>query len=276
MANKVIGTASNILNAIKTWATGKFVAQVSGKGLSTNDYTTAEKNKLSGIEAGAQVNVIESVKVDGTALTPSNKAVNIDLSSYAKKTDLTSVYRVKGSTTWATLIAKTDAEVGDVWNITDKGGANYVCTTAKTAGEANWDKLGETVDLSGYATKTDLATKADKNGNATESFAVNHLNASGNILSETMLIASSGATIAQLTPTALKFSEDVGGTFVGTLDKNNYTGKAATAGTADKVPWSGVTGKPSSFKPSSHTHVIADITDVEFMTETEMLELLNS
>lgn len=34
------------------------VDKVSGKGLSTNDYTTAEKNKLAGIETGAQVNNI--------------------------------------------------------------------------------------------------------------------------------------------------------------------------------------------------------------------------
>lgn len=33
------------------------VDKVTGKGLSTNDYTTAEKNKLAGIEAGAEVNV---------------------------------------------------------------------------------------------------------------------------------------------------------------------------------------------------------------------------
>lgn len=33
------------------------VSTVSGKGLSTNDYTTTEKNKLSGIAAGAEVNV---------------------------------------------------------------------------------------------------------------------------------------------------------------------------------------------------------------------------
>ena len=53
------------------------VDKVEGKGLSTNDYTTAEKQKLSGIAAGAQVNVIETVKVNGTALTPSSKAVDI-------------------------------------------------------------------------------------------------------------------------------------------------------------------------------------------------------
>lgn len=56
------------------------VDKEAGKGLSTNDYTTAEKTKLSGIDANAQANVIETVKVDGVALTPTNKAVNIDLS----------------------------------------------------------------------------------------------------------------------------------------------------------------------------------------------------
>jgi hypothetical protein len=37
------------------------VDKVDGKGLSTEDYTTAEKNKLSGIQAGAQVNTVTSV-----------------------------------------------------------------------------------------------------------------------------------------------------------------------------------------------------------------------
>ena len=36
---------------------GKKVDKVDGKGLSTNDYTTGEKNKLAGIAAGAEVNV---------------------------------------------------------------------------------------------------------------------------------------------------------------------------------------------------------------------------
>jgi hypothetical protein len=62
--------------AVYTGLNGK-VDKVSGKGLSTNDYTTTEKNKLTGIAEGAQVNVIESVKVNGTALTPTSKAVNI-------------------------------------------------------------------------------------------------------------------------------------------------------------------------------------------------------
>lgn len=42
-----------------------------------NNYTTTDKNKLSGIAAGAQVNVIESIKVNGTAQTVTSKAVSI-------------------------------------------------------------------------------------------------------------------------------------------------------------------------------------------------------
>lgn len=53
------------------------VDKEAGKGLSTNDYTTTEKNKLAGIAAGAQVNVIESVKVNGVALPVSEKAVDV-------------------------------------------------------------------------------------------------------------------------------------------------------------------------------------------------------
>ncbi len=44
--------------------------------------------KLLGIAAGAQVNVIESVKVNGEALEIADKAVNIDLSAYAKTADV--------------------------------------------------------------------------------------------------------------------------------------------------------------------------------------------
>lgn len=63
----------------------KFVAKESGKGLSSNDYTSTEKTKLEGIKAGAEVNVINAIKVNNTALTPSEKTVNIDLTGYAAK-----------------------------------------------------------------------------------------------------------------------------------------------------------------------------------------------
>lgn len=51
-------------------------------------FSNDEKTKLAGIEAGAQVNKLESVKVNGTALDITEKAVNIDLSAYAKIVDM--------------------------------------------------------------------------------------------------------------------------------------------------------------------------------------------
>lgn len=81
-----------VLNALSTFKglqdaanDEKFVAKDGDKVLSTNDYTTAEKTKLEGVAAGAQVNVIESITVDGTALTVTNNAVNIDLSGKVDK-----------------------------------------------------------------------------------------------------------------------------------------------------------------------------------------------
>ena len=91
-----------------------YVVPISGKGLSANDYTDADKSKLAGIETGAQVNVIESIKVNGTALTPSSKVVDVavptktsDLyndsdfitatavaATYATKSEITAVYKV--------------------------------------------------------------------------------------------------------------------------------------------------------------------------------------
>lgn len=61
------------------------VDKVEGKGLSDENYSSDEKSKLSGIASGAQVNVLEDVKVNGTSLTKEGKAVNIDLSGYETK-----------------------------------------------------------------------------------------------------------------------------------------------------------------------------------------------
>lgn len=66
---------------------GDKVDKVNGKGLSTNDYTTAEKTKLTNIASGAQVNVIETVKKNGTALTITDKTV--DISVPTKTSDIT-------------------------------------------------------------------------------------------------------------------------------------------------------------------------------------------
>ena len=71
---------------IKNALAGK-VDKVDGKGLSTNDYTSNEKTKLSGIASGAQVNVLEGIQKNGTAVTITNKIANISVPT--KTSDIT-------------------------------------------------------------------------------------------------------------------------------------------------------------------------------------------
>lgn len=52
--------------------------------------------------------------------------------------------------------------------------------------------------------------------------------------------------------------------------KDTFEGKISNATNADKVPWSGVSGKPSAFTPSSHNH------DDRYYTESEMNTKLNA
>ena len=53
------------------------VDKVTGKGLSTNDFTTTLKDKLNGIATGAQVNALENLTLGGQALTKNNKTIEI-------------------------------------------------------------------------------------------------------------------------------------------------------------------------------------------------------
>lgn len=67
------------------------VDKVSGKGLSTEDYTTAEKTKLSGIETGANKTIVDSALSSSSTNPVQNKAVNSALSNKIPKNGDTSL-----------------------------------------------------------------------------------------------------------------------------------------------------------------------------------------
>ena len=75
-------------------------------------------------------------------------------------TAIGSVYRVKGSVANYEALPTKDVSIGDVYNLEDTG-ANYVATSTTP----DWDKLSETVDLSGYLTKADAASTYQPKGN---------------------------------------------------------------------------------------------------------------
>lgn len=80
---QAIGTVAGLQSALDAKAD-----KVAGKALSTEDYTTAEKTKLAGVAAGAQVNTVTSVagKTGAVALAKADVGLtNVDNTSDANK-----------------------------------------------------------------------------------------------------------------------------------------------------------------------------------------------
>lgn len=176
-----------LISKIKTALGGK-VDAVSGKGLSTNDYTSAEKQKLSGIASDAQANVIESVKVNGTKLTPSSKAVDVTVptkvsqltndSGFQTSTQVDSIVTGKGYQTQTQVQSLINSAVGNITSIryekvtslpaTGSNGVIYLVAhshgTQDIYDEYIWlsetktyEKIGNTdIDLSAYVKKSEL------------------------------------------------------------------------------------------------------------------------
>lgn len=151
--------------ADKTYVDSKLdtkVDKVSGKQLSANDYTNKDKTKLAGIAAGAEVNVNADWNAESGDAQILNKPTIITEEQVDQKINaaIGSVYRVKGSVANYNSLPTEDVSIGDVYNLEDTG-ANYVATSTTP----DWDKLSETVDLSGYLTKTDAASTYQPKGN---------------------------------------------------------------------------------------------------------------
>ena len=110
--------------------------------------TSAQFSKLAGIDSGAEVNVIESVSVNSTPLPINSKGVNIDLSAYALKTDITTAVIYKGQVnTYSNLPAS--PATGDMYNV-----AAADSTVPINAGDnvvwngSSWDIMAGTVEFS--------------------------------------------------------------------------------------------------------------------------------
>ena len=144
-------------NALTT-TLSDYVAKETGKGLSTEDFTTAYMTKLTGIESNAQVNVIETVKVDGNALTVTDKGVNIDLSG---KVDTVSGKGLSTEDFTTAYMSKLDgiasnAQVNIIEGINWNGDSSNISLTNKVA----------------YLSETQLSASTTTSGNVVSSIAV--------------------------------------------------------------------------------------------------------
>ena len=108
------------------------------------------------------INVIETVKVRNNgetafkALQVTDKAVEIDLSGYAKTSDITSVLQFKGTVDYENLLPTENVKAGDVWHVKYSGSEGTKGLNAEYVYINNdWELLGPVVDFSAYYTKTE-------------------------------------------------------------------------------------------------------------------------
>ena len=157
-----IDTANSDIAALQS----SKVDKVEGYGLSKNDFTDELKTKLNGIEAGAEVNKVVGVTVDGTSVVGADKIAKIDLTPYAKKTDVASAYLFMGSVAFSALPSGlTENDKGKVYNVTDSftdGGKVYPAGTNVAWTGTEWDPLAGYTDFSVYYTKTEVNTELGK------------------------------------------------------------------------------------------------------------------
>ena len=136
------------------------------------DFTTTYKTKLDGIAAGANKTIVDT-GLDKSSTNPvQNKVINEELSkkadksqlssyvttatannTYAKKSDISAVYKYKDSRTYSALPTSGNV-IGDVYNITTADATNGVKAGDNVVWDGSkWDNLSGTVDLSNYLQK---------------------------------------------------------------------------------------------------------------------------
>ena len=192
------------------------VDKVEGKGLSTNDYTTADKDKLAGIESGAN--------------KYSHPNSGVTAGSYTKVTVNVAGHITSGSNP-TTLSG---------YGITDAANKSHTHVSADIT-SLDASKLTGTIALDRLpqGALERLVIVADD----TERLA---LTTSSVQKGDTVKVTSTGLLYFVVDDTKLS-------------SESGYV--VYTAGTATSVAWSGVTGKPSTFTPSSHTHTTSEITN---------------
>lgn len=132
------GTAKSVVTTGEKYTWNNKVDKVSGKGLSTNDYTTDEKNKLSGIAAGAEVNqnAFSSVLVGTTSIAADDKQDHFELAAGSNvtltpATTSSKITIAATDTTYSVVTAGTSTTAGGLMSQADKTKLNGIASGAE-------------------------------------------------------------------------------------------------------------------------------------------------
>lgn len=208
-------------------ALGNKVDKVSGKGLSTEDYTTAEKTKLSNISAGAEVNQnsFSNVTVGNSTIAANSETDSLILQAGSDKVTITADTSTKTIT-----IDASGAVTGVKGNSESTYRIGNVNITKANIGLGNVDNTSDANKPISTATQTALDTKANK----TETVSTITYDTTNNKITKTI----NGTTTDVVSIETIKSDLDLTKSDVGlsnvdnTADANKTVSKANTLVTA--------------------------------------------
>jgi hypothetical protein len=345
-APEALDTLKEIANALNndpdfaatiTTALSKKVDKVDGKQLSTEDYTTTEKQKLAGIEEGAN-KYVHPATHPATMITTDSTHEFVEDGDISNWNDANSQKHTHNNFSILQTITQT---LIDAWNtVSNKSDVGHKHAKADItdfpasmpANGGNADTL-DNIDSTGFfRTGIEILANADLNNYTTAGDYFCRLNATAITISNTppkkeafMLTVSQYKTssseigamqiwkhyatntiyfrvyntdantwtswaqialksdipsiptkVSQLTndgdgTSSFVTASQLGDAGYGDMTKAIYdTDNNGVVDSAETVPWSGISGKPSTFTPSSHTHSISNITGLQTALDNKM------
>ncbi len=269
------------------------VDKVDGKGLSTNDFTTSDKNKLDSLSENASLDYTSMQEALNNHKTSSDHD-----GRYYTKTDLDTILSgkadktvVNGHINSSTIHVTQDDK--DTWNTVSNKVDNSRVLTDVPANAKFTDTITTINGNTGAITKADIVALGipaqdtvythpsthpasmitetsgkrfvSDDEKTTWNSKADGVHTHNEYLSKTNTTAFTPT--GDYHPATKKYVDDAmsdagqGDMLKAVYDTNN-NGKVDVAELADSVPWSGVTGKPTAFTPNTHSHTKSQISDM--------------
>ena len=262
---------NNVIEKISIDGTNQTVA--SNKTVQLNLSAYAKKDDLAGAVSSihalsaaldtvktGDLNVIEKISIDGTPQTITGKTAVLDLTDYAKKTDLGSGLYMKGSVNYFADLPK-NPNAGDLYNIVnacfdDKGNVIRAGDNVFYTADGKWDNMAGFVDTSIYVEKeTGKQLSSNDFTNALKTKLEGLENYTLPTASETV---KGGVMIG----TGLKMSGDT----LNVVDHFPFVGATATKDGKDGLVPAPAAGNNARFLRGDGYWAVTPIEDVNFVT----------